>query len=151
MGALLPHTKAHPKPGSARREEVLVHPYRDFAFCSCRVGAGLCVITAGLGVGSMVLIPDRVIEVCVVIQATAMDLRRREKKGWGEHPSGLPPGVQAWTPLPRGGCYPAQPWCSMAFLFCPYSSIHSSPPRHGTTGFQPGKLMGGDSSAHAGS
>jgi len=101
-------------------------PYRHIFFCGQRAGAGQLVVAAGQRVGSMLLVPGGVGEVCVVIQATAMDLRGRER-GWGRASCRSP----SWL---RHHLDPAAPWwgspssaqlwegCSRAFSgpgFCP--------------------------------
>lgn len=104
--------QAHPKSGSASSQEPAAQPYLDSHFCSHRAGAVASVLhaTALPGVALVCLIEVGVVEVCVVIQATAVNLRGRERKGWQEHLSGLPPGSNTiQTPLAHGGCHPAQP------------------------------------------
>lgn len=91
-------------------------PYLDVCFCSQRAVAGLLHVTALHRVAAMYSIKVGVVEVCVVIQATAVNLRKRERKGWEEHPSGLPPSSNTiWTPLLMEGVTqlnPASVGCS---------------------------------------
>lgn len=102
------------------------HPYLDSHFCSHCTVAGFLHVTALPGVAVVCFIKVGVVEVCVVIQATAVNLRGTERKEWEEHPSGLLPCSDTiWTPLAHGGGHPAQP-CLSGLLsitlgpgFCP--------------------------------